>query len=205
MWNEHDWDFAKDGDFRDAPMWMDPLHVELIYRLCMACDFQAVAEIGSYWGFSTSAVVQAKMDGRCGLLTCIDKDIRQQLIQVVSKANDGWRLWRDSSHKALARLEQQDMIIIDGAHDLGTVQGEYEILAPLWTKTIIAHDVNCGGGNDGPAWLLEQIRKKRQYRVFTDDKKRPGMWTHRGLMIATLDHRVADAAFGLFRSLSPFP
>jgi hypothetical protein len=204
-WLENDWQFARDANFDGYPEWMDAIHVETIYKLCMALDPSNIVEIGSYWGYSTSAVVQAKIDGKCGKLTCVDREVRPQLLDVLKRAADGWAVERTSSHAYLKLHAPGDFLILDGAHDTATVKGEWEELQSLPPKMLIAHDVLCRAPNDGPAWLLEQVKRCGEYFVFVDGRHRVGMFTDRGLMAATTSRAWARVVEQIFNELAACP
>ena len=182
MWKEDDWKFAQTRDHNQSMMWMDPVHVAAIYDFLMHHDFENVVEVGSWDGFSTSAMAQAQLDGKDFVGCCIDVDIRPNLLRVI----DGRKItvFRGKSLDGLRNVGNCDCVILDGDHELTTVESEAELLFMNHVQTIIAHDVGRQGA-PGPLWLLAKLQATPGWRVWMDDMPREGMATARGLMIAT--------------------
>lgn len=185
-WNQsQEWDFCcpqkEDGCF---PPHMDARHVELIYRLAKSGLFRNILEIGSWNGFSTSAFVQAQIDGADFKLTVCDIEIRPRLMQVLKKspAEIGIR----NIPGKLAINKRYDLILVDGDHQLSAVAGEIEALMRCNTPSILAHDTSaCVPWFDGSRHLANVFKYHTSYESIEDNKKRPGEWTERGLFFAS--------------------
>ena len=190
MWRASDWEFTKDPAHAAGPMWMDDIHVQAIYRICCACGFRHVLEVGCFDGFSTSGIVQAKIEGHIGRLTCVDREIRPALMRVLGKARDNWIAWQDNGADVISECSTCDLVVIDSDHDMATTQREWAAFGVNDFVTLIAHDVGSKGGCPGPQWLLQEIGNDGAWHILVDEKPREGMRTDRGLMFATLSLRV---------------
>ena len=185
MWTESDWTICKDPAHAAGPMWMDGLHVRLIYDLCMRHGFRNMMEIGCWDGFSTSALVQAKIDGSCGWLRCVDVEARPALWQVLSKARDHWSFCRCTGVEAIEKCYVQDLYVIDSSHDMATSQQELGAVLEKGGKTVIAHDVGVTQTHSpGPQWMRSKLTELG-WHILVDEAPRQGMATHRGIMLAT--------------------
>lgn len=201
MWNARDWEFCKDPAHAAGPMWMDDCHVEAIYHLCMKIGFRRMMEIGCWDGFSTSALVQAKIDAACGRLICVDVEARPTLFQVLRKSRDNWSFERRTGAEVLALEPAGDLLVIDSDHDLVPSQQELTAALKAWWTTIIAHDVGATQTHSpGPQWILAELTR-RDWFVAVDEAARDGLATHRGLMIASQQKGVYDAAVEIFAKL----
>ena len=190
MWREEDWTFTQDPAHAAGPMWMDAEHVEAIYHMAMACGWRHVLELGCWDGFSTSAIVQAKIDQAVDRLTCVDREIRPALWRVLGRCRDAWGAWQGDSRRSLELCDVGDCVILDTDHDLRTTQDEFERIRAKGWPTIIAHDVGAVGGCPGPQWMLAQLLADPAWIVLVDDQAREGTRTDRGLMLATMEWRV---------------
>ena len=201
MWKTEDWDFTRprreDGWY---PPFMDERHVEYIYRVMCLGVAENVLEIGCWNVTSTSAFVQALIDGYKFQLDLCDIEIRPALKAVVGKYSDHEkciRLLETNSHDVIS--EKYDTILADGDHELEGCATELELLLLHNPKTIICHDTSVR-----VPWLRGSIHLTRclkncgRYTWFQDDKKRKGEWTERGLCILTRDPSV-EAMLGIFR------
>lgn len=185
-WNEDKkWDFCcplqEDGCF---PPHMDARHVELIYRLVRTGLFKNILEIGSWNGFSTSAFVQAQIDGADFELTVCEIDIRPRLMQVLKKSPSDVTVRQLPSKVVINK--SYDLILVDGDHQLSVVAEEIEALLRCNTPNILAHDTSAWvPWFDGSRHLANVFRHHTAYQSIEDNKKRPGEWTERGLFFAS--------------------
>lgn len=199
MWKAEDYAACRTPGPNGEMMWMDDLHVKLLYDIFMACDFQRVAEIGCWDGYSASAIVRAKQDGKSHRIKFVDVAIRPQLQKVCEGVDCGFDIFTGVEY--LKRNPKLDCIIIDGDHSLANVQAEFAEVMRLGIPTIIAHDVGHVHGDAGPVWMLEQLQKLDGWWVAVDEQCRRGMATDRGFMLATRDHKVYEACAPLFSAL----
>ena len=205
-WKFKDWEFCRpvleEGFF---PPFMDARHAGMIYKLMMTGRFRNVLEIGSWNGHSTSAFVQAQIDGADFRLTVCDIEIRPLLREVISRAPRPVRILQCKSIEAIDI--EYDLILVDGDHRLCVVAPEIECLLKCGTPSILAHDTAVEENPllptikwfDGSRHLAEVFRYHGEYRTLEDKKKRPGEWTERGLFFATRLKNVLDDAAQIWR------
>ena len=201
-WQERDWMPYQDLSHADGPMWMDALHVEALYELWMAIRPTSILELGCFDGFSTSAAIQAKADGVGMSLTCVDREIRPSLYQIVRRCRTNWHLAQCDSRVALEQHGVTDVLMIDTDHDIDTTQQEAKIALRRGWQTIVAHDVGLHGGCPGPQWLRKHLEVYNTWLTVVDEKPREGMRTDRGLMLATRVESVYAAAKVIFDKLA---
>jgi predicted O-methyltransferase YrrM len=182
MWDPNEWERHRTTDEHGSIMSMDPAHVLRIYDFVMATRPAHAIEIGSWDGYSTSALVQARRDGWLGQITIIDVQARALLKSILPPSR--CKVYEMDSFDALQVCGVADLAIIDGEHSFKRVCGEWAMLSRRGVDSVIAHD--CGRrGEPGPQWLLEELRRFRNWRVWLDDLPRAGFHTDRGLMIAS--------------------
>ena len=198
MWQELDYKFAQTPGEDNCIMWMDPLHVRCIYELANVCQWDRVMEIGSWDGFSISAIVQHNRDGGQTQIMCVDTVIRNNLIEVLRLNTGIWSVAQCSGIYSLSQVGAKDCCIVDGDHEESNVCGELGLLLMKGWPTIIAHDVGEGRGCAGPRKMRRHLEGLEDWTVLVDEKERPHMATDRGLMIATRLPRVAEAARVIF-------
>ena len=205
MWTESDWAASMTCDASGSMMWMDPLHVRVIYDLCMACRWEDVLEIGSWDGFSASAVVQAAIDSGLTRLWCCDLQLRPELQKVCAKHPFSATLVQGCSVDLLSFLGPMGAVILDGDHSWENVHRELVLLLREGWQTIIAHDVGRIGGVTGPQRLRQELEHTEDWVVLVDEIQREGQRTDRGLMLATRSPSVARAARKIFDALPRVP
>jgi len=114
MWLADEWSNVIDHAGVDrGNLHMDAIHVELIYSFVMATKPGRVLEIGSYRGYSTSALVQAQLDGWEGHFVCVDRLVTASLFCVLGQAQN-WSLAGVNSWDLLEWVEPVDVVILDG-------------------------------------------------------------------------------------------
>jgi hypothetical protein len=180
---------------------MDAMHVRAIYDLCMGCGFEWVTEVGPYKGFATSALVQAQLDGVVKFIRCIDTTVRPELLKVLGRC-DHYAVTNENSLDGLNLGAVPELVIVDGDHSLVHVQREYARILSRGFRTIVAHDVGQGSNEPGPQWMLHALEKHGGFKIVVDDKHRAGMRTDRGLMLATRETKVWEAAVPIWEALA---
>jgi len=194
MWTAAEFQQCMTTDDIGSMMYMDELHVLLLHELAMAVCLHHVIEVGCWDGFSTSAFVAAQRAAMPMQLTCVDVNIRPKLFETLKKSPGQWRAWQTYSANALRQSEMYDVAVIDGDHSLSTVQEEARIVLGRNTGTIILHDAGRERGCPGPQWFRDVLDHDFRYKVLVDEKPREGMATDRGLLLATRDKDVWEAA-----------
>lgn len=175
------------------PPHMDARHVELIYRLVSEGLFRNILEIGSWNGYSTSAFVQAQIEGADFKLTVCDIEIRPRLMEVLKKSPADVNI-RNIQAKEVIN-EKYDLILVDGDHRLFVVAEEIEALLRCRTPNILAHDTSaCVPWFDGSRHLANVFKYHGNYQWLEDNKKRPNEWTERGLFFASKHRSTFGAA-----------
>lgn len=186
-WNQNEWAHLAHPDDGGQLHHMDAMHVNMIYEFLARNEFKDVVEVGCKYGYSTSAFIQALREGKGFRFTCIDICITDDLRQTC--AGHDVRLLQMDSRDGLQICRNTDCLCIDGYHFWENVGCELAIAMRYGVKTIIAHDVSdCS--EDGPKRMLEQLRRFGDWDIFVEDKMRPGLITHRGIMFATCDRKV---------------
>jgi hypothetical protein len=189
-WREEDWSFACDPAHMAGPMWMDAVHVQVMYNVAMEMGWRRVLEIGSFDGFSASAYVQAKIDAAVGELICVDRTVRPTLLKVLSRARDNWTVASEIGSVYLDRVDVGDLLVLDSDHDLATSRLELEAALRKEWPNIFAHDVGATQTHSpGPQWILAELIRLG-WHVLVDELPREGMATHRGLMFATRERGI---------------
>lgn len=175
--------YTLDTRHDDPPWHMDAIHIQQLYRLCERIRPRVVVEVGSYMGASTSAFVEAMKDGYIGQLVCHDISPTPELAKTVESVK---------SHVQVIALPYPtvpiyaDLILIDADHEHGAVLDTLAALC-MGCPHIVMHDHNCinvGMGCRGVDNAVKLLKAAPNMRWHEDIKKRPGMWTHRGLFYA---------------------
>ena len=206
MWRSDEWEFCREGPevvrsvVRGAsyPWWMDPRHVQVLYGLAASRLFDEVLEVGAFQGWSTSALVQALVDGGTFRLTVADVLITNLLQVVLGHVAD--------RHVLVGRPGVEcirpglDLVVLDGDHSAAAVGAELFACLRCGVSTIVGHDVGLGDvvGCEGPALMLASLRALPGWQVLVDDRRRPGEFTERGLMVASTRTDVLGVARSLF-------
>lgn len=165
----------------DNPPWhMDAMHIQQLYRLCERIRPRTVVEVGSYMGCSTSAFVEAMRDGFVEKFACHELRITDELMAVIDHAPPGVDI-RPVPYPTAPIYA--DLIFIDADHEHGC---PLDVLAALCMGCphIVMHDHNCinvGLGCRGVVNSVNLLKADESRAWYEDIKKRPGMWTHRGL------------------------
>lgn len=159
---------------------------------------RSYVEIGSCFGVSTTAGIEAVKDANVRDFHVIDLGFRPTVANMASGLADVY-LHAGRSVDVLPTLElhKPSAVFIDGDHSMAGVLPELEQVLAHRPLTIFAHDVTAEsagyGGCDGAAWLWHELQRLG-WRCIVDSRRRPGEHTHRGMLVATLgsDQYVQD-------------
>lgn len=161
---------------------MDIRHIGWIYELLIRMKPTRTLEVGSHTGCSSSAFIAAGVpDAHFAEISPNDK-----FLSVVS--GKGTVHQRKGAH-VLMDEDPFDVVLLDGAHDLESVKEEWEAMQGKLPRVLILHDVFSAQQGyphcEGPAWLYEEM--PTTWECFSDNAKREGEATHRGLAIFVRD------------------
>jgi len=177
-------------------MSMDAIHVQWVAEFLGLVAPSSVIEIGSYAGISTRAITAAYDEGVVENVHLIDMVIRGS-VGALADGRDGVKLYEMPSTQALPKIDVAEdlVVIVDGDHSLGCVIKELPLVLAKRPLAIIAHDVVSEAAGyhqcDGARWLWESLQAEG-WLCIVDARRRAGMATHRGLLIACRN----DFAFG---------
>jgi hypothetical protein len=91
-----------------------------------------------------------------------------------------------------------DFVLVDGDHQLETVQAEVELLLQRQPVCVMAHDTNAQASGfpdcDGPPYLKWRFQTTPPYLCLEDSALRPGEATERGMFLATTSPEVFELA-----------
>ena len=185
MWKREDWKSLLDQvTAPDLPMNMDGRHVQFLYHAALVGGFARVLEVGCFKGYSTSALVQAMVDGAAFVLSCCDIDVRPELRRVASGAPG--RVLIDGRRSEIVIDGSHDLIILDGDHMIECTAREVGLMLLHGTETVIAHDVAWySGWCTGTRFIRDVFQAHPDYLCRVDAKARPGEFTDRGFLVAT--------------------
>jgi predicted O-methyltransferase YrrM len=189
------------GCYAVPAMAMDRRHVYLIHDVLRQWPFRNTLELGSWMGASSTAFVEAINAGAGMVATFCDVSPTDSLWDVVGNCRhpERVRVTADKSWEVLESPEDFDLVLVDANHDLASVRAELDRLVVRKPICIIAHDTAATANGyphaEGAAMLTEELRttwrNRWDYQAFTDDRKRDGEETHRGLTIATREPGLA--------------
>lgn len=160
---------------------MDLRHILMLKELILAANVKTAIEVGVLNGCSSSAFVEAGIGKQTAF---IDLGFNEKARKVLN----GLNMVQMDSVKYLESIEElPDLIFLDGAHDIDTVQNEWlAIDDKLADKPfiLVLHDVSGLHGCDGPKGLFEHLYwSNRKDRTIVDWVKRENEATDRGLSI----------------------
>jgi predicted O-methyltransferase YrrM len=187
---------------------MDPRHVYMMFEILNGWPFKTALEIGSFFGASSTAFIEAINRGSAMQAVFCDLTLSPSLHSVLFNCNDPDRI-RTSCHpstKVLDLAEVFDFILVDASHDLESVTEELERLVPRRPLCVMAHDTNATDAGypmcEGAKLLRETFQAMPEYFCLEDAKKRDGEKTERGLFFATTSPELFDLATKVFEKWS---
>lgn len=193
--------------FRQGINCMDVRHIYMVYDILVAGKFRHALEIGTADGACTTAFVEA-MKHTSGKVTTCDMHCTQSAIDVCSAACDQSRMFqlRQASVEALHLSLEYDFVMVDGSHKLQDVRQEILQLARIRPRCVMGHDTSATDNGiehcEGAKVLREFFEDRRHYQCCSEDLRRDGELTHRGLFFATTDAALFDTAQEIFAKWS---
>lgn len=206
--------YAFDGPYANCythrQMGMDERHVFILHDILRAFPFHHALELGSFWGASTTAFVEAINAGAPMEATICEVEPSESLRAVIGNCrhHDRLRLTRDPSWDVLASVEHFDFILVDANHDMESVSLELKPLLVRRPLCIMAHDTNATAAGypkcEGAAHLKKTFAElpgyfgTSPYQTIEDCESRGGERTERGLFFATTEPHLYRAAKSIF-------
>ncbi|WP_321418950.1 class I SAM-dependent methyltransferase [uncultured Desulfobacter sp.] len=202
-------------DIFQKPDWaMDLRHVMMLYNLLCAAPFRCVIEIGSHYGVSTSAFVQAQHRREFEFHICdvkVHSTVRNMNANGIAKGLTV--VHEKTSWEFLSRAPKFDFVLLDGSHIAEHVQDEFELLSAIGLRTIALHDTRtqflpesaATPWFDGPPRIAEKLSCSTDWLSVEDAQRRAGELTHRGFFLATRDihvYRLARQSFEHWASVT---
>lgn len=187
-------------------MCMDERHVYIIHEILRAWPFQNAVELGSFWGASTTAFVEAINAGSAMAATICEVSPSSSLTSVLANCKHPKQIreTRELSWDVLAAMEHFDFVLVDANHDLESVSRELSLLLVRRPLCIMAHDTNATAAGYPKCEGAEHLKKtitelpgyfgSPLYQTLEDCAKREGEQTERGLFFATTEPQLFRAA-----------
>jgi hypothetical protein len=194
------------GCYAHAPTATDKRHVYMIHDVLMGWPFRRALEIGSFFGASSTAFIEAINAGHGMDATFCDVSISDSLYDVLNHctAPDRVHMTPQPSWQVLDSNEDWDFIFVDASHDIDTVTLELKRLMRRRPLCVMAHDTSATAAGfskcEGAELLKRTFQTDPGYLCIEDDAHRPGEATHRGLFLATTSPELYyDTAARVFR------
>ncbi len=185
---------------------MDPRHVYVIHAILRAWPFASALELGSFWGASSTAFIEAINRGSALNVTLCEVMPPPALFTVAGNCRHQGRVRMTRLHSwdALAEPADHDFILVDANHDLASVQREMTHLLRRRPLCVMAHDTHATAAGyaacEGAQWLADTFRSQPDYRCREDCASRAGERTERGLFFATTEPQLDAIAEKVFES-----
>jgi cephalosporin hydroxylase len=206
----------KYGKYIAEPEWaIDARHVMILYNLLLVYPYKRVLEIGSHYGVSTTAFVEALNQGAsfktfiCDI--CFLDSVKELCQSLISSGQV--QLNERKSSEYLLNAQKFDLALLDGSHIAEHVQDEFELLSLNSTQTYILHDTRTQllpesketPWYDGPLRIAEKLAASPDWLCIEDSIDRKGELTKRGFFFATRDiglYRKATEIFNYWTNIS---
>ncbi len=164
----------------------DRRHLNWMYRVLCAAQWDNTLEIGCWQGASSAVFVEAYKGSHIKQMHFCDLKLQHGLVRVTQGTNS--LLYAKPSIEVLRNGIQFDFVFVDGDHGLPSLIAETAILLSLRPKAVFAHDTSCRlKGCEGPAYLKEAFQASPGWYCLEDNRLRPGEGTERGLFFSTMD------------------
>lgn len=193
---------------RDSEWAMDGRHVMILFNLLMSYPFNKVLEIGSHYGCSTTAFVEALKYGCQFEVHLCDISIRNSIKNLCKNyfLENKIKYHEMRSIKYLLGAPIFDFVLLDGSHISEDVEDEFEYLSMKNTQTYLLHDTNTQllpessltPWYDGPLFLMNKLKASPDWLWLEDKHDREGEKTVRGLFFATRNIYLFNYATRIF-------
>jgi len=184
---------------------MDERHVMILFNLLQAYPYKKVLEIGSHYGYSTTAFLEAIMNGCNFEVHLCDQCFKGSILDLCGRFNNVFT-HQMRSEIYLANSTRFDFVLLDGSHISEDVEDEFEYLSLYGTTSILLHDTctqNLPENKntpwyDGPLLLKNKLLSSQDWLCIEDNKKRDGEMTERGLFFATKSPYIYSKSIEVF-------
>lgn len=206
---------SKYADNLCAPSWaMDVRHIMILFNMLVAGSYKCVLEIGSHFGASTTAFVEAIEMGCPFIFHACDVQFQAPAIRLCEKQCEKGKiiLHEEMSSDFLRDAPLFDFALLDGSHICEHVQNEFEYLSMHGISSIMLHDTMTQNlpesidtpWFDGPMLLREKLLASPDWLCVEDCVDRINEETKRGLFFATRkisDYHNAVKCFGYWKQV----
>jgi hypothetical protein len=178
--------FAFKGNGTSTPWETDILHLAQLWETVELTKPYRIVEVGSYQGASSCLWMEALHQGLCQEVHLFEIKPTPALLQVINLCKEPERVVLHQQPYYEFPLHA-DFIFIDADHGWGALADLAAALARD-AEVIAMHDTtgfltvplaDCWG-----SYIAANILRQSDRAIFEDSKKRPGMHTERGLIIA---------------------
>lgn len=190
--------------YANRAMAMDERHVFILHEILRAWPFQNALELGSFWGASSTAFIEAINRGMKMIATFCDINLTPGLIDVLDNClhENQYRVTCEKSSNVLESGETFDFVLVDAGHTIADVAPELERLVIRQPLCVMAHDTNATNAGykhaEGAKLLADTFRKMPGYLTLEDCQKRENEQTDRGLFFATSEPSLYAIAKQIF-------
>lgn len=180
------------------PDWaMDIRHIMILHNLLIAGAYKRVLEIGSHYGASTTAFIEAMRSGCLFELHLCDTCFLQPVKAICEGYHRTQRVHYHEcmSSEFLPNAPTFDFAFVDGSHIAEHVQDDFELLSMNKTPSYFLHDTmtqllpesEATPWYDGPMLLRSRLLSSNDWLCLEDSADRDGELTKRGVLFATRD------------------
>lgn len=166
---------------------IDRRHCLWIYEILKRTGVKRTLEIGSHNGCSSSAFIHANIPDA----HFADVTVNHMMREVIG---DKGTIHQRKGCDVIREEAPFDLIFLDGAHDLKSVQEEWEAMQDKLPRILILHDSwskHAGFPHcEGPDWLCDNI--PLEWDGENDMDAREGEMTHRGMTVLTREPKLRE-------------
>lgn len=198
-----EWMFEKHAlapfDFRQYPhIWkmpdwtVDKRHIYWMYDILASGNIRTALEIGSLYGASSTAFVEAINHGALQHATFCDTTVTPELEEALQQCvfPDRVHMFEGRAADLLRSGASFDYVFVDGDHSFEAVHEELDLILQMRPRVIMAHDTSATGSGfavcEGPTYLKHRLQTLGWY-CLEDALPREHERTHRGMFFATTD------------------
>lgn len=173
-------------------MSMDRRHVYWMYDFLLSGKCRRVLELGSAYGCSTMAFVEALSAKQVDEVHLCDPNPQPSLLDII-KGHKNIHLHTTKSSQLFNgpfKIKGDfDFVLIDANHNLESVKADWSYVSS--SKAIMAHDTSALAVGvkycEGTAWLKNELQSTPGFYCIEDNMPREGERTDRGTLFGTRD------------------